>query len=207
MLSSAALWFNGLQYSGTFLILGMLSTLTAMILWWADCVKEGTYLGHHTKVVQQNLAMGVALFIVTEAALFVSIFWAYFHSSLAPTVELGTQWPPAGITALSPMAIPLLNTVLLLSSGATVTWGHHAFFCRNRSAALQGLMLTVALAIIFTALQGVEYNMAGFTIADGAYGSCFYMATGAHGLHVLVGTLAITVGLARLINYQLTTLV
>jgi hypothetical protein len=76
MLSSAALWFNGLQYSGTFLILGMLSTLTAMVQWWADCVKEGTYLGHHTKVVQQNLAMGVALFIVTEAALFVSIFWA-----------------------------------------------------------------------------------------------------------------------------------
>ena len=123
---------------------------------------------------------------------------------LLQATNVSGSWPPVGITALSPMAIPLLNTVLLLSSGATVTWGHHAFFSRNRSAALQGLALTVVLAIIFTALQGVEYNMAGFTIADGAYGSCFYMATGAHGLHVLVGTIAITVGLARLINYQLT---
>ena len=127
-----------------------------------------------------------------------------FHSSLAPTVELGCSWPPVGITALSPMAIPLLNTVLLLSSGATITFAHHAFFARNRSTALLGLVLTVVLAIIFTALQGVEYNMAGFTIADGAYGSCFYMATGAHGLHVHVGTIALPVGLARLINYQLT---
>lgn len=204
MLSSAALYFTGIQGAGVMLVLGMLSTVAAMTLWWADCVREGTYLGHHTKVVQHNLSLGVALFIVTEACVFLAVFWAYFHSSLAPTVELGTQWPPAGVTALSPLAIPLLNTLLLVSSGATVTYGHHALFNRGRSAALLGLVLTVVLAIVFTALQGYEYSVAGFTMADGAYGSTFYASTGTHGLHVLVGTLFLIVGLARLAMYHLT---
>lgn len=127
-----------------------------------------------------------------------------FHSSLAPTVELGTQWPPAGVTALSPMAVPLLNTLLLVSSGATVTYGHHAMFRSDRGAALLGLLLTVALATLFTALQGLEYDVAGFSIADGAYGSCFFFATGFHGFHVLVGTIALAVGLVRLFFYHFT---
>lgn len=178
MLSSAAMYFNSFDGAGLLLVIGLLSTSTAMALWWADCIMEGTYLGHHTKIVQHSLSLGVSLFVVTEACFFLSSFWAYFHSSLAHTVELGSQWPPAGVTALSPMAVPLMNTLLLISSGATVTYGHHAMFRSDRSAALIGLFLTVVLAIIFTALQGLEYDVAGFSMADGAYGSCLFFATG-----------------------------
>lgn len=102
------------------------------------------------------------------------------------------------------MAVPLLNTLLLVSSGATVTYGHHAMFRSDRGAALLGLLLTVVLAAVFTALQGLEYDVAGFSIADGAYGSCFFFATGFHGFHVLVGTIALAVGLARLFYYHFT---
>lgn len=105
-----------------------------------------------------------------------------FHSSLSPTVELGSHWPPRGIEALNPFAIPLLNTILLLSSGRTVTYAHHALIKGDRSATLLGTTMTLVFAILFTALQGVEYVNAGFTLADGVYGSCFFFGTGFHGL-------------------------
>jgi cytochrome c oxidase subunit 3 len=127
-----------------------------------------------------------------------------FHSSLAPTVELGSQWPPRGIEALNPFAIPLLNTILLLSSGRTVTYAHHALIQKDRKATLLGIALTLVFAIIFTALQGVEYRNAGFTIADGVYGSCFYFGTGFHGFHVIIGTLFIGVAFYRIIRYHMT---
>jgi cytochrome c oxidase subunit 3 len=148
--------------------------------------------------------MGVSLFIVTEIFFFLSIFWAYFHSSLAPTVELGSQWPPAGITALNPMTVPLLNTILLLSSGATVTYAHHALIEGNRRAAIVGTGLTIVLAILFTGLQGFEYIDANFTIADGVYGSCFFFSTGFHGFHVIIGTIFIAVGFYRILAYHYT---
>jgi cytochrome c oxidase subunit 3 len=204
MLSSAALWFNGLDGTGVSLALGLISTTAAMTLWWADCVTEGTHMGHHTKAVQHCLTLGVTLFIVTEACFFLSIFWAYFHSSLAPTVELGCAWPPAGVSALSPMAVPLLNTLLLVGSGATITYGHHALIQKNRSGALLGVLATVVLAIAFTWLQGLEYEVAGFTMADGAYGSCFFFGTGFHGFHVIIGTIAIAVGFVRVALYHST---
>ena len=127
-----------------------------------------------------------------------------FHSALAPTVELGSHWPPQGIDALSPYEIPLLNTIILLSSGAAVTYAHHSLIQGNRRGTILGIVVTVLLAAVFTALQGVEYLNAGFTIADGAYGSTFYMATGFHGLHVLIGTLFIGVAFFRVLSYQLT---
>jgi len=137
-----------------------------------------TYLGNHTLAVQRGLNMGVALFIVSEGLFFLAIFWAFFHSALSPTVELGAQWPPMGIEAVNPFELPLLNTVILLSSGVTVTYAHHSLIQGNRSAALYGLVCTVILAIVFTALQGIEYSISSFTISDGAYGSCFYFGTG-----------------------------
>lgn len=204
MLSSAAIWFNGLQNAEVLLVMGLLSTVIAISLWWADVVKESTLLGLHTKVVSSSHGLGFSLFVVTEFIVFASIFWAYFHSSLSPTVELGTQWPPAGVTALSPLTVPLLNTVLLVSSGATVTYAHHAFFLKNRVGALRGIILTVALAAVFTALQAFEYDVAPFSIHDGAYGACFYASTGTHGLHVIVGTLFLCVALVRAVLYHFT---
>ncbi|WP_460973192.1 cytochrome c oxidase subunit 3 [Prescottella soli] len=204
MMVSAVLWFNGIEYSSLLLTLGVLSVVFAFILWFRDVTIEGTYLGDHTLIVQKGLTMGVSLFIVTEAFFFISIFWAYFHSSLAPTVELGSQWPPAGIETLNPFAVPLLNTILLLSSGATVTYSHHALIYGNRRAALIGVVLTLVLATVFTLLQGFEYINAGFTIADGVYGTCFYFSTGFHGVHVIVGTLFIGVAAYRIYAYHLT---
>jgi len=146
------------------------------------------------------------LFIVSEICFFVAFFWAYFHSSLTPAVELGAIWPPKGIAILNPWNVPLLNTVLLLSSGATVTWAHFAIIANNRREAILALCLTILFAIIFTALQGYEYYEAAFTIADGVYGSTFFMATGFHGFHVIIGTIFLTVSLIRLIKYHLTNL-
>lgn len=204
MMIGAVLYFNGIVHGGLLLSSGLIATTSAFILWFRDVSTEGTYLGHHTLLVQKGLTLGVGLFIVTEVFFFLTIFWAYFHSSLSPTVELGASWPPAGIEPLNPFAIPLLNTILLLSSGATVTYAHHALIEGDRSATLLGGVLTIILASVFTALQGVEYVNAGFTIADGAYGSCFFFGTGFHGFHVIIGTLFIGVALYRIMTYQLT---
>jgi len=145
-----------------------------------------TYLGNHTLAVQKGLNMGVALFIVSEALFFLAIFWAYFHSALSPTVELGAQWPPMGIEAVNPFELPLINTVILLSSGFTVTYAHHCLIQGNRKGTLDGLLFTVILAVIFTIFQAVEYSVSFFSISDGAFGSCFYFGTGFHGFTLCV---------------------
>lgn len=158
--------------------LALLSLILSMSFWFRDVISEGTYLGNHTLAVQRGLNMGVALFIVSEALFFLAIFWAYFHSALSPTIELGAHWPPMGIEAINPFELPLINTVILLSSGFTVTYAHHCLIEGNRSGALYGLVLTIILAIVFTAFQGVEYSVSFFNISDGTFGSCFYFGTG-----------------------------
>ena len=154
--------------------------------------------------MRQGLKYGMILFILSEVCLFFSFFWAFFHSSLAPAVEIGAVWPPRGVDPLNPFSVPLLNTAVLLSSGATVTWAHHAIISGKRREAIVGLALTVTLGIIFTALQGMEYYEAPFTISDSVYGSTFFVTTGAHGGHVLVGSSFLLVCLGRLIKHQFT---
>src|ERR1700709_408512 len=109
-----------------------------------------------------------------------------------------------GIQAINPFELPLLNTVILLSSGVTVTYAHHSLIQGNRTGSLYGLVYTIILALIFTSLQGVEYNVSSFTISDGVFGSCFYFGTGFHGLHVIIGTIFLSVGLIRVLLYHLT---
>jgi cytochrome c oxidase subunit 3 len=179
---SAVLYLHGFVNGGELLTLGLLLTTGGMTLWFRDIISEGTYLGHHTFEVRKGLTLGVALFIVSEVFAFLSVFWAYFHSSLAPTIEIGSSWPPLGITPLDPFAIPLLNTILLLSSGAFITWAHHALILGDRKGAIKGTVLTIVFAVLFTALQYVEYLQAGFTIADSVFGTVFFAATGLHGL-------------------------
>lgn len=202
--SSGVMYFNGYNNSSVYLTLGFILTLGSMSFWFKDVITESTYSGHHTFAVQKGLTMGVALFIISEVFFFISIFWAYFHSSLAPTVELGAHWPPIGIDPLNPFEVPLLNTILLLSSGAYVTYAHHALIQGDRKGGIIGSILTIILALLFTGLQAYEYINAPFTITDGVYGSCFYMATGFHGIHVIIGTIFIAVGFYRLLNYHLT---
>lgn len=202
--TSAVLTFHGFFNLIYWLFWGIITLVSSMSLWFRDIISEATYLGNHTLAVQRGLNMGVALFIVSEALFFLAIFWAFFHSALSPTVELGAMWPPMGIEAINPFELPLLNTVILLSSGVTVTYSHHCLIQGKRSGALYGLVFTIVLAIIFTAFQGIEYSVSSFTISDGAFGSCFYFGTGFHGLHVMIGTVFLAVGLWRLLAYHLT---
>ena len=191
---SAVLYMQGFPNGGYLLFLGFVLTAYGMTLWLRDVTTEATYEGAHTSQVQNGLVIGFVLFIVSEAFAFLSVFWAFFHSSLSPAVEIGGVWPPQGITALDPFAIPLLNTILLLSSGVTITYAHHSLIQGNRKGALYGTVVTIILAIIFTFLQGVEYSVSSFTISDSVYGSCFYFGTGFHGLHVIIGTAFLAVG-------------
>nr|YP_010145962.1 cytochrome c oxidase subunit III [Gryllus veletis]QQO79803.1 cytochrome c oxidase subunit III [Gryllus veletis] len=185
------------QYKFTIISIGFLITLLTMIQWWRDITREGTYQGMHTSVVNLGLRWGMILFIVSEVFFFISFFWAFFHSSLAPNIDLGMIWPPLGITPFNPMQIPLLNTAILLASGVTVSWAHHSLMENNYSQTTQGLLLTIILGIYFTILQAYEYIEAPFTIADSVYGSSFFMATGFHGLHVIIGTTFLSVCLMR----------
>lgn len=156
--------------------------------WWRDVVREATFQGHHTRAVQTGLREGRLLFISSEVRFFFGFFWAFFWSALSPNVELGGVWPPQGIEVLNAFEVPLLNTAILLTSGATCTWAHHAIVEGNKQAATLALWLTVALGVAFSACQFFEYQDCSFSIADGIYGSTFFRATGFHGFHVLIGT-------------------
>lgn len=180
------------------LTLGLTGIFLMMFCWWRDIVRESTLQGQHTESVQLGLKLGVLLFIVSEIMFFFAFFWAFFHSSLNPSPILGGVWPPAFLVTLDPWKIPLLNTIILLSSGATVTWAHHSIVLGSKSNAQKALTYTVLLAIVFTLLQVFEYMSAPFRISDGIYGSTFYLATGFHGFHVLIGTCFLGICLIRL---------
>nr|YP_007317434.1 cytochrome c oxidase subunit III [Paralithodes camtschaticus]AGA84552.1 cytochrome c oxidase subunit III [Paralithodes camtschaticus] len=189
-------WFH--QFNMDLLMLGLLTTVLTMIQWWRDVTRESTYQGLHTKIVVNGMRWGMILFIVSEVLFFFSFFWAFFHSSLSPTAEIGMSWPPKGIDPFNPFQIPLLNTIILLSSGATVTWAHHAIMEGNHKQSMQSLLITVILGLYFSALQALEYVEAPFTIADSVFGATFFVATGFHGLHVIIGTSFLMICLFRL---------
>nr|YP_009758608.1 cytochrome c oxidase subunit III [Heteractis aurora]QIN90426.1 cytochrome c oxidase subunit III [Heteractis aurora] len=186
------------------LLMGAITLGLTMLVWWRDVIREATFQGLHTMVVKQGLKYGMLLFILSEVLFFFSFFWAFFHSSIAPNVELGAVWPPQGINPLNPFSVPLLNTAVLLSSGATVTWAHHALISGKKTETINGLTATVILGLIFTGLQAMEYYEAPFAISDSVYGSTFFVATGFHGLHVIIGTTFLAVCLVRLIYHQFT---
>nr|WNH42652.1 cytochrome c oxidase subunit 3 [Neoperla conradti] len=188
-------WFH--HYDSSLLSLGLFITTLTMIQWWRDITREGTFQGLHTLPVILGLRWGMILFITSEVFFFISFFWAFFHSSLSPTGELGAIWPPAGIVPFNPLQIPLLNTAILLASGVTVTWAHHSLMDNNHTQTLQGLFFTVILGVYFTILQAYEYIEAPFTISDAVYGSTFFVATGFHGLHVIIGTTFLLICLIR----------
>jgi len=208
--SALMVTFGGVLYmhgyfGGSFLWrYGLLMILFCMFVWWRDIIREGTYEGQHTKQVQTGLRLGVLLFIVSEIMFFFGFFWAFFHLSFNPSIFLGGVWPPMFLTVLDAWKIPLLNTIILLTSGATVTWCHHSIVWGSKYNSSISLVFTIVLAIIFTALQAFEYVTAPFTLSDSAYGSVFYMATGFHGFHVFVGTCFLFVCLMRIYNNHFT---
>lgn len=190
-------FMNDSPYS---LLLGCITffsiTLSAS-LWWRDVLREATFEGAHCYKVQVGLRLGMGLFIVSEVMFFFSFFWTFFHSSVGPSQEIGQQWPPTCLTVLCPWTIPLLNTVLLLFSGVTVTACHHAVLLGHKKSAAWYLFYTLTLAVLFLCLQAFEYQTSLFNFSDSVYGSVFYIATGFHGLHVLIGSVFLAVCLAR----------
>lgn len=160
-----------------------------VVAWWRDVIRERTFQGGHSRTVLRGLILGILLFIVREIFFFLSFFWAFFHSSLRPVIELGGVWPPSGIDPLNAFQVPLLNTVILLGSGVRVTWAHQALLGENFLGARVSLIVTWCLGIYFLFLQWIEYNISIFRIRDSVFGRIFFMATGFHGFHVMVGTL------------------
>ncbi|WP_270936540.1 cytochrome c oxidase subunit 3 [Falsiroseomonas oryzae] len=180
--------------------IGLAATIAVMFFWWRDVLKESNTPGLHSPVVRLGLRYGMVLFIASEVMFFVAFFWAYFHFALFPEHVSGAAkaiWPPAGIHTFDPFHLPFLNTMILLLSGCTVTWAHHALLQNDRKSLVTGLALTVALGVAFTGFQIKEYMIAPFGFRDGVYPSTFYLATGFHGFHVFVGTCFLAVCLIR----------
>lgn len=175
------------------LILGFAGILGTMAGWFWDVIREAEYEGYHNPVVQIGLRYGMALFIASEVMFFVAWFWAYFNAALFPPAQIEGQWPPPGVQTFDTWDLPFLNTLILLMSGVTVTWAHHALREGDRKHMLQGLGLTIFLGICFTCVQVYEYTHAAFGFREGIYPSTFFMATGFHGFHVLVGTIFLIV--------------
>src|SRR5438477_4301531 len=184
---------------------GAIGVLYTMAGWWTDVIREATYKGDHTRVVQLHHRYGMILFIASEVMFFVAWFWAYFNSALFPADVhqvmrdqlFGGVWPPKGIETFDPWHLPLLNTLILLTSGTTVTWAHHALLENDRQGLKWGLILTILLGATFTCVQAFEYSHAEFAYSGNIYGATFFMATGFHGFHVIIGTTFLAVCLWR----------
>ena len=202
--------------------LGLTGVLGTMLLWWWDVVREA-HKGDHTPVVSLHLRYGMILFIASEVMFFVGWFWAWFNFSLFPVpldvvtdhatgavtvtnmvgqagADAIRSWPPKGIEVIDPFHFPLLNTLILLCSGTTVTYAHHELIHGNRDGLKKGLWATILLGLLFTSIQAYEYIHAPFAFKGTNYGAAFFMATGFHGFHVIVGTIFLAVCLYR--SYQ-----
>jgi cytochrome c oxidase subunit 3 len=193
------MYFHGYFWGFQVQTSGILGVIFCMFFWWRDVVREGTLEGRHTNIVQLGLRYGMLLFIASEVMFFFAFFWAFFAASISPTIDIGNIWPPKGILTFKASEVPLLNTLILLCSGVTITYSHHAITAGNKIEAVWGLVLTIILAIIFTCFQAFEYVSANFTISDSIYGSTFFLATGFHGFHVFIGTVFLTVCLIRML--------
>jgi cytochrome c oxidase subunit 3 len=206
MAVGAVMWMHG--STSAIMLVGLLGVLYTMFMWWRDIVKE-SHKGDHTDVVSLHLRYGMLLFIASEVMFFVAWFWAFFDASLfsgdvmQPSRFDATSgvWPPKGIDVFDPWHLPLINTLILLTSGTTVTWAHHALLNNDRKGLKWGLVLTIVLGLLFTCVQAYEYAHAAFAFnrdnGGNIYGSTFFMATGFHGFHVIVGTLFLIVCLFR----------
>jgi cytochrome c oxidase subunit 3 len=206
--SAFVLAIGGILYMKTHnpwvLLIGTAGVLYTMYAWWADVIRE-SHTGDHTRVVQMHHRYGMLLFIASEVMFFVAWFWAYFDAFFRPddpeqpsrVAATGGVWPPIGVEVFDPFHLPLFNTLLLLTSGTTVTWAHHALLHNDRQGLKWGLALTIALGLLFTVVQVIEYSSAGFAYSGNIYGATFFMATGFHGFHVIIGSIFLIVCLVR----------
>ena len=184
---------GGMEIGLKGILLGLAAVLAIMVVWWRDVIRESVVEKLHSPIVKIGLRYGMALFITSEVMFFAAFFWAYYDSALFPREAIGRVWPPKSIHTFNPFDMPFMMTLILLLSGTTVTWAHHAVLDGKTKDAARALALTVGLGFIFSCFQAFEYHHAAFTIKDGIFGSTFYMATGFHGLHVIIGTIFLAV--------------
>ena len=197
-------FFHYYKSGSTHFTLSLLIVCFFLFRWLSDIVVESTFEGHHTLKVQQGVRLGMCLFIASEVMFFFSFFWSFFHCTLSPSIGIGCVWPPVGVETLSAWGLPLWNTIILLSSGVTITCAHRAILAGERAATINGIIWTVGYGVLFTCIQAYEYNEAPFSINDGIFGSLFFMLTGFHGFHVFVGSIFLLVCLYRQVNYHFT---
>lgn len=201
LLGNVVLWIH-MFVSIYSVIFSLILLLIIRALWWKDIMRE-SLLGYHTHKLELCIRIGMLLFILSEVFFFVSFFWAFYDGALSPTIEVGMSWPPKGITPLSVYSVPLLNTVILLTSGVTVTWCHHSIQNNYFIKSFVRLFVTVLLGVYFLFMQWLEYVESSFSMSDGIYGSTFFIATGFHGFHVIVGTCFLTYVLFSLFQGKL----
>lgn len=182
--------------------LGIILIILICLQWWRDVIRESTFQGFHTLKVLNGIRLGILIFILSELIFFISFFWTYFHNLLAPSIKLGILWPPINIISFNPFNIPLLNTVILLSSGVSITFCHHRILNKKFNNAKIRIFITIILGLIFSIFQYIEYFESYFNISNSIYGSIFYIATGFHGIHVIIGTLFIIVSYYRLFFFH-----
>ncbi len=202
--TGTALFMHDYHFGKLLMFSSMIFLVTISVLWWRDVIKEGIVDQAHTSLVRKGLSIGMALFILSEVMFFFAFFWSYFKASLFPEMIVTDVWPtapgvwpPEGISTFDPWSVPFLNTLILLLSGTTVTWAHHELLKNNQKNLIKALTITVILGFSFSCLQSYEYIHAPFKFAEGIYASNFYMATGFHGFHVIIGTIFLAVCLFR----------
>jgi cytochrome c oxidase subunit 3 len=209
----AAMFFHDVTGGLPLMVAGLLAVIGCSYVWWKAVIKEGLIDKAHTFAVQHGLRLGMALFIISEVMFFAAFFWAFFNGAIIPKVAIedtwdmltgSAIWPPEGIQTFDAFDLPFLNTLILLLSGTTVTWAHHALLEGKMDELKQALWYTVGLGVLFSAFQAYEYSHAAFAFTDGIYASTFYMATGFHGAHVIIGTIFLAVCLYRCYSGTLT---
>lgn len=193
------IYLNNICIKGnSIIILSLINFIFSSFFWFKDIIIEGTYRGEHTEKVQKGLNLGFILFVLSEVCVFFGLFFAYFYNGLVPSIEVGGLWPPIGIITLDYKSIPLLNTLILLSSGFSITACHNFIINKNYSKSFYYLFITILLGLFFAYLQYTEYFNSSFTITDSVFGSSFFILTGCHGLHIIIGTSLLIFTLIRL---------
>lgn len=216
MFVGGVFFIHGKQLGYVMLPVGILAVIAVMYVWWRDVIREAIIDKCHNHVVQHGLRIGMVLFILSEVMFFFAFFWAFFKAAIFPVLlyegahlfdsaapPIIGQWPPKGVETFNPWDLPFINTLILLLSGTTVTWAHYGILHNDRKTVIRGLMITVVLGLLFTTLQAFEYMHAAFGFKDGIYSSTFYMATGFHGAHVIIGTIFLLVCLLRVMKGQM----
>lgn len=202
LLLGNVLLFHNKLFGKELIIISIISLVYSIYYWSKDIIIEGAYRGEHTKKVQKGLYLGFILFVLSEVCVFFSLFFAYFYNALIPSIEVGGVWPPIGIITLDYKSVPLLNTLILLSSGFSITACHNYILNRDYNYSILYLIITIFLGVIFIYFQYFEYFNSSFTISDSNFGSSFFILTGCHGLHIIIGTSLLLLTLFRFSHFS-----